>query len=165
MSDNKDKQRSEAEAKIEEEIRLGRKFTMEEAIGRMVGPGAMKGISPVTRMQQAVNEIENWLVQHMPAGKGDLKLVLLRSFEGSEILLHHFERPLFALGAYCQQLLDSDYLLKELVRETDFEWGRANCERPYFQKDGLPAHPDDPYTFESVRKNLTGLVEQLAAGE
>jgi hypothetical protein len=165
MSDNKDKQRSEAEAKIEEEIRLGRKFTMEEAIGRMVGPGAMKGISPVTLMQQAVNEIENWLVQHMPAGKGDLKLVLLRSFEGSEILLHHFERPLFALGAYCQQILDSDYHLKELVRETDFEWGRANGERPYFEKDGLPVHPDDPYTFESVRKTLTELVEQLAAGE
>ncbi len=165
MSDNKDKQRSEAEAKIEEEIRLGRKFTMEEAIGRMVGPGAMKGISPVTRMQQAANEIENWFVQHMPAGKGDLKLVLLRSFEGSEILLHHFERPLFALSAYCQQILDSDYHLKELVRETDFEWGRANGERPYFEKDGLPAHPDDPYTFESVRKTLTGLVEQLAVGE
>ncbi len=109
MSDNKDKQRFEAEAKIEEEIRLGRKFTMEAAIGRMVGPGAMKGISPVTRIQQAANEIENWLVQHMPAGKSDLKLVLLRSFEASEVLLHHYERPLFALGAYCQQLLDSDY--------------------------------------------------------
>jgi hypothetical protein len=165
MSENKDKQRLDAEAKIDEEIRLGRKFTMEEAIGRMVGPGAMKGVSPVTRMQQAVNEIENWLVQHMPPGNGDLKLVLLRGIEGSEVLLHDYERPLFALGAYCQQLLDSDYLLKELVRETDFEWGRANCERPYFEKEGLPAHADDPYTSESVRTTLTGLVEQLAAGE
>jgi hypothetical protein len=43
MSDDKDKQRSEAEAKIEEEIRLGRKFTMEEAIGRMVGPRGDEG--------------------------------------------------------------------------------------------------------------------------
>jgi len=118
MSDNKDKQRSKSEAKIEEDIRLGRKFTMEEAIGRMVGPGAMKGISPVTGMQQAVNEIENWLVRHMPPGNGDLKLVLLRSFEVSEILLHHYERAGFALGAYCRQILDSEYLLKELVRET-----------------------------------------------
>jgi hypothetical protein len=165
MSENKDKQRSEAEAEIEQEIRLGRKFTPEEAIGRMAGRGAMKGISPVTRMQQAVNEIENWLVQHMPPGNGDLKLVLLRRIEASEILLHHFEQPLFVLGAYCQQALVTDYLLKELVRETDFEWGRANGERPYFEKDGLPVHPDDPYTFESVRKTLTELVEQLAAGE
>ncbi|HEY2146466.1 MAG TPA: hypothetical protein VGH32_00920 [Pirellulales bacterium] len=165
MSDNKDEQRSKDDAEIEDEIRRGRKFTMEEAIGRMAGPGAMKGVSPVTRMQQAVNEIENWLGQHMPPSNGDLKLVLLRSFEGSEILLHNYERPLFAMGAYCQQLLDSDYRLKELVRETDFEWGRTNSERPYFEKEGLPAHPNDPYTFESVRKTLTGLLEQLAGGE
>jgi hypothetical protein len=165
MSDDKDKQRSEEEAEIEQEIRLGRKFTPEEAIGRMAGPGAMKGISPVTLMQQAVNELENWLTQHMPPGNGDLKLVLLRRIEASEILLHHFEQPIFVLGAYCQQVLDTDYLLKELVRETDFEWGRANCERPYFEKEGVSAHPDDPYTFESVRKTLTGLVEQLAAGK
>jgi len=163
MSDNKDKQRSEAEAAIEQEIRLGRKFTPEEALGRMAGPGAMKGISPVTLMQQAANEVENWLTRRLPPGNGDLKLVLLRRFEASEVLLHHFEQPLFALSAFCQQILDSDYLLKELVRETDFEWGQVNCERPYFEKEGSPAHPDDPYTFASVRKTLTGLVDQLAA--
>ncbi len=162
MTDDKGKQRSEAEAEIEQEIRLGRKFTPEEALGRMAGPGAMKGISPVTLMQQAVNEAENWLVRHMPPGNGDLKLVLIRNFAASEVLLHHFERPLCALGAYCQQVLDTDYLLKELVRETDFEWGRASGERPYFEKEGAPAHADDPYTFESVRKTLTGLVEQIA---
>ena len=165
MGEKKDPQRSKAEAEIEQEILLGRKFTPEEALGRMAGPGAMKGISPVTLMQQAVNEIENWLVRHMPPGNGDLKLVLLRNVEGSEVLLHQYERPLFALCAYCQQVLDTDYLLKELVRETDFEWGRASGERPYFEKEGSPPHADDPYTFESVRKTLTELVEQLAAGK
>jgi hypothetical protein len=164
MNDNKNKQRSEAEAEIEQEIRLERKFTPEEALGRMAGPGAMKGISPITLMQQAANEIENWLTQHLPPGNGDLKLVLLRRFEASDVLLHHFEQPYFALSTYCQQVLDSDYLLKELVRETDFEWGRANAERPYFEKEGSPAHPDDPYTFASVRNTLTGLVEQLRDG-
>jgi hypothetical protein len=165
MGEKKDPQRSKAEAEIEQEILLGRKFTPEEALGRMAGPGAMKGISPVTLMQQAVNEIENWLVRHMPPGNGDLKLVLLRNVEGSEVLLHQYERPLFVLCAYCQQVLDSDYLLKELVRETDFEWGRASGERPYFEKAGSPPHTDDPYTFESVRKTLNGLIAQLAAGE
>jgi hypothetical protein len=61
MSDNQDKQRSEADAALEREIREGRKFTLEEAVGRMVGAGGMKGESPITRMQQAEIEIETWL--------------------------------------------------------------------------------------------------------
>jgi hypothetical protein len=58
MSNNKDKQRSEADAELEREIRKERKFTLAEAIGRLAGPGAMKGESPVTRMQQAEIEIQ-----------------------------------------------------------------------------------------------------------
>ncbi len=53
MSNHEDPQRSEADAELEREIRKGRKFTLEEAIGRLAGPGAMKGESPVARMQQA----------------------------------------------------------------------------------------------------------------
>jgi hypothetical protein len=43
MSDEQDKQRSEPDAALEREIREGRKFTAQEALGRMIGPGAMKG--------------------------------------------------------------------------------------------------------------------------
>ena len=57
MSDREDKPRSEADAELEREIRKGRKFTIAEAIGRLAGPGAMKGESPVARMQQAEIEI------------------------------------------------------------------------------------------------------------
>jgi hypothetical protein len=63
MTDNK--QRSEADAELEREIRKDRKFTLEEAIGRMIGPGAMKGTSPVPRQQQAAAEIEDWLRRHI----------------------------------------------------------------------------------------------------
>jgi hypothetical protein len=38
-------------------------------------------------------------------------------------------------------------------------------ERPHFENEGSPRHPDDPYTVESVRSALSGLLEQLAAGE
>jgi hypothetical protein len=61
MSDNQDRQGSEADAELEREIRKERKFTLAEAIGRLAGPGAMKGESPVARMQQAEIEIEYWL--------------------------------------------------------------------------------------------------------
>jgi hypothetical protein len=163
MSDNNDKQRSEADAELEREIRKERKFTLAEAIGRMAGPGAMKGESPVTLTQQAAVEIENWLRHHLPAGNAELEVVLLRCIKGSALLLHNFEQPLVVLAAFCQQVLDSDYYLQELVRQADVEWGQVQGERPYFDQEGSARNPDDPYTLESVRKTLTGLIEQLAA--
>jgi hypothetical protein len=165
MSDDNEKQRSEPDAELEREIRKGRKFTVAEAIGRMAGPGAMKGVSPVTREQQAIAEIENWLGQHMSAGDGELQVVLLRGVKESEVLLRNFEQPLVVLAAYFQQVLDSGYRLRELVREADIEWGRVQGERPHFEREGSPPDPDDPYTSESVRKTLTELVEQLNAGD
>jgi hypothetical protein len=73
--------------------------------------------------------------------------------------------PLAALAIVIQHILGSEYLLKELVREADVEWGRMSGERPYFEKEGCPPDPDDPYTTESVRLALSQLVEKLAAGE
>jgi hypothetical protein len=131
----------------------------------MAGPGAMKGVSPVTRKEQAAVEIENWLRQHELACDGELQVVLLRCIKGSEVLLNNYDQPLAALAACCQQILESGYLLKELVREADVEWGRVQGERPYVENGGSPPHPDDPYTFESVRKTLARLIEHLGAGD
>src|SRR6516162_7004594 len=87
MSDNQDTQRSEADAELEREIRKERKFTLAEAIGRLAGPGAMKGESPVTRMQQAEIEIQCWLRSHLADAGGALQVVLHRHVTGSELLL------------------------------------------------------------------------------
>jgi hypothetical protein len=165
MSDNSDERRSEADAELEREIRRGRKFTVAEAIGRMAGPGAMKGVSPVARQQQAVVEIENWLGKHLPACNAELQAVLLRGIRESDLLLSNYDQPLAALAAYCQQRIDSDSRLRELVREADVEWGRVFGERPHFDKEGSPPDPDDPYTVESVRNALAALVKQLSAGD
>jgi hypothetical protein len=165
MSDNKDKQRSEADAELEREIRRERKFTMAEAIGRLAGPGAMKGESPVARMQQAEAEIASWLTAQLADAGGALRVVLHRDVKGSELLLNNFDQPLVVLAAYCQRVLDSDYLLEGLVRDADIEWGRVMGERPFFEKEGSPRHPDDPYTVESVRNALSGLLKLLATSE
>ena len=161
MSDNKDAKRSDADAQLEQEIRKERKFTLTEAIGRMAGPGAMKGASPVTRKQQAAVEIENWLRHHMTAGNGELEVVMLRRIQESEFLLNNLDQPLVVLSTLCKKVLDSDYLLKELVREAEVEWGQVQGERPYFEKEGSPPDPNDPYTYESVHKTLCSLVKQL----
>lgn len=165
MSANQDKQRSAADADLEREIRDGRKFTLEEAIGRMAGPGAMKGESPVSRIQQAEMEIETWLRSHLVDSAGALVVVLHRNIKGSELLLKSIDPPLMVLASYCQRILDSEYVLAELVRQADMEWGQVMGERPHFEKPGAPRHPDDPYTIESVRATLSKLLKQLAGNE
>src|SRR3954466_5626670 len=160
MSDDKQpKESSLADAELEREIREGRKFTLEEAIGRMAGPGAMKGESPVTRMQQAEIEVGTWLRSNLTDSGGALEVVLHRRVKGSELLLNNFDEPLVVLASYCQQVLDSDYLLKEVVRDLDIEWGRVMRERPHFEKEGSSPHLDDPYTIESVRRALSEIIE------
>ena len=165
MSNKEDTQRSELDVELEREIRKGRKFTLAEAIGRLAGPGALKGESPVARMQQAEIEIAHWLRGHLADAGGALQVVLHRQVKGSELLLNNIEQPLVVLAGYCQRVLNSDYLLEELVRDADVEWGRAMGERPYFEKEGSPHNPNDPYTVESVRDALSELLEQLALSE
>jgi hypothetical protein len=163
MSGPQKKQKSDADAALEREIREGRKFTLEEAIGRLAGPGGMKGESPIARMQQAELEIEEWLRSHLADAGGVLAVVLHRAVKGSDLLLNNYEQPLVVLASCCQRALGSESLLQEIVRAADTEWGRMMGERPYFNKPGSPSHPDDPYTIESVRRNLADLLNQLSA--
>jgi len=163
MSEEKPKRSAEADAELERQIRAERKFSLAEAIGRMAGPGAMKGASPIDRKQQAVAEIEGYIGRHLSDGAGILSGVLLRRVRESEILLKGYEQPLVALAGYLRQVLGSEYDLKEMVREADAEWGRVFGERPYFDKEGCPPPADDPYTLESVRAALTRLAGGLTS--
>ncbi len=160
MNEDPDKQ-SELDAELEQEIRQGRTFTAQEAIARMAGPGAMKGASPVSPQRQAEIEIGSWLGSQVSDDAGALKGVLRRQLKGSALLLDHVDQPLVALSACCKRVLASDELLKELVRETDVEWGRLMDERPHFDREGFSPQPDDPYTVESVRKLLGEILEKL----
>ena len=114
----------------------------------MAGPGAMKGASPVSQVQQAETEIGSWLGSNMADTGGALKVVLHRHLKGSRLLLDNLDQPLAALAGYCRAVLAADSRLKEIVREADVEWGRAMDERPHFDRESAPANPDDPYTAE-----------------
>jgi hypothetical protein len=165
MSDDQGQPCSEADAALQREILEGRKFTLEEAVARMVGPGAMKGESPVARMRQAEVEIESWLGANLLDSGGALRGVLARQIKRSDLLLTNYERPLVVIADCCQRLLASDYLLQELVREADVDWARTMGERPYLDRDGSPSHPDDPYTVASIRTTLSGLIALLAPAD
>ena len=162
MSDDPNKKRSEAEAQLEREIRQGRKFTAKEAMARMIGPGAMKGGSPISKVQEAETEIEIWLRGNLSDPAGALQALLNRQLKGSMLLLDNLDQPLLALADYCRKVLASDHRLEELVREADVEWGRRMEERPHFNKEGSPPHPDDPYTNDSVRAALGKVVAQIS---
>jgi hypothetical protein len=165
MSEIPSRQTSAAEAdrELERELRMGRTFSMDEALGRLAGPGGMKGGSPVLRQQQARAEIDNLVRQHISDPEGMLKRVLVREVGESRALLDDLDHPQRALQAYLRQMLDSPPLLGELVRMTDVEWGQVLGERPFFELDGRPAHPDDPYTIASVRATLGRLLAALPA--
>ena len=147
---------------LEQEIRRGRKFTLSEAIGRLAGPGMMKGVSPVSRRTQAEVEIENYLNRHLTDVPGGLRTVVLRRVKQSDLLLNNYDQPLVVLAGCIQRALDSDYLLKELVREADIEWGHVFGERPHFEREGCSPDPDDPYTLESVCAALLLLIKKLS---
>jgi len=157
-----DDDRDRTEAELEREIRESRKFTPQEALARMAGPGAMKGASPVSEVEQAQIAIGNWLNTNTDDPTGSLQSVIHRSLLGSELLLNSLDQPLTALEAFCQRVLASEPRLNELVREADVEWGRRMDERPHFERDGASQHPDDPYTVASVRTVLYEIVQRLS---
>jgi hypothetical protein len=165
MSDDQAKAKSEADAELERQIRAERKFSLTEAIGRMAGPGAMKGVSPVDRKQQAVAEIDEYVRRHLVDADGVLSGVLVRYVRESELLLKGYEEPLNALAGYVRLVLGSEYALKEIVRDADVEWGRVFGERPRLDLDGRPPAADDPYTLDSVRNSLSQLLRRLTGGE
>src|SRR5690349_10519372 len=105
----------ESDAELEREIRQGRMFDPREAIARMAGPGAMKGASPVSPVQQAETAIGSWLGSNMQDGGGALRVVLHRHLKGSRLLLDNLEQPLVAVAGLCRRILASDHLLEELV--------------------------------------------------
>src|SRR5262245_49246617 len=105
MSEDHPEPTSKTDADLEREIRAERKFTLSEAIGRMAGPGAMKGVSPVTLREQAAAEIQEYLGAHLEDRGGVLCGVLLRDVAESDALLADLEHPLVVLAVHVQGVL------------------------------------------------------------
>lgn len=148
-------------AAIAREIRGGRGFSLADAIGRLGGAGVMKGASPIALQRQAQAAISDLLARHLVDGPGELRRVLAREVVEGRFVLELPTAPAAALRAHVEQVLASDAQLVELVRAVDEVWGRESGERPFFEREGHPPHPDDPYTVASVRRALDGLLAAL----
>jgi len=63
---------------IEREIRRGRKFSLNDALGRLGGEGMLKGASPVPPIEQTEAAIANYLRAHLADPGGVLAHVMAR---------------------------------------------------------------------------------------
>jgi hypothetical protein len=164
MSDKPDPESPGTDDDLEREVRSTRKFSLNEAIGRLAGGDFMKDGTPVSRKRQAELDVDDYLRRHLASSGGVLRGVLVRHLSGS-LLKADYDQPRQVLAEYIRGLLTSAHALEQFVRETDAEWGRVHAERPHFQKPGQPPDPDDPYTLDSVRLALSQLGKKLASGE
>ena len=158
MSDDEYKKK---EREIEQEARMGRKFSLADAIGSE-GTGFFKGESLVPKLMQAVAKLENFIDCNVSDSSGALRTMLNRQVRTNETVVGaHFDDPLVALDILVEQILDNDTRFYEFVRQVDAEWGRSMQERPHFQQPGEEPHPDDEHTHESVRAKLEILRDKL----
>jgi hypothetical protein len=147
---------------IQQELRLSRQFTIADAIGQEAG-NFMKGESPVPRMVQVQTEVVILLKENLADSSGALQLVLQNWIATDESRIsRHLDAPAEAIVEAIEAILQSPDTLYELVRQADAKWGEMFDERPYFQRPGQQAHPDDEYTHESVRQSLVNCLTKLS---
>ncbi|MGD1942912.1 MAG: hypothetical protein ACFB0G_16545 [Leptolyngbyaceae cyanobacterium] len=151
-------QKSESDQAIEQEIRRGQKFSMAAAIGQEAGD-FLKGESPVPKLLQVKNELRGFVGQHLADPSGALQAVLQDLIQSDDVICsRYFDAPLQALVELLRPMTVQDALLQDLVRRVDMRWGEIYDERPRFQQPGQPPHPEDEYTYESVRQQLIALL-------
>ena len=150
----------ERNLEIQREIRAGRKFSLADLISQE-GGNFLKGESPVPKLVQAITEINNFISRNLQDSSGALEPILQKWVKNDQATVSsHLNTPLLALKEILEKILNNPQLLYELVKEVDFKWGQIYNERPYFQKPGQPAHPDDEHSHESVYKNLSDLLDK-----
>lgn len=151
---------SETDYQLDKDILSGRKFTLADVIGRE-GGSFLKGESPIPILTQAINEINGFISQNLADSPGALKIVLQTWVKNDSGVTKKVNQPLIALRDILESITSNLELLYEFVRQVDFQWGQMYDELPHFQPPGKEPHPDDEYTHESVKKQLTDLLEKV----
>ncbi len=145
---------------LEREIRTGRTFSIADVIAQE-GGSFLKGESPIPRPLQAEAEIRLFIDRHLPDSSGAMKATLRTWIRTEPHLSQNLDTPLLALRELLTTIVQQPSLLHEFVRQVDMHWGQLYNERPFFQKPGQPAHPDDEYTHASVHIALSELLAML----
>lgn len=149
------------EPTFQQQLRRGQRFTLADVIGRE-GGGYMKDASPVPRTKRAAVAVNRLLGDHLDDVSGCARQVLEASvIDDLATLERHLAAPVGAILERVDRLLANEEALRGFVRRVDTEWGRMMVERPHFERPGRPPHPEDEYTWASVRRTLEVLVQRL----
>lgn len=139
----------------------GREFTLADIIGQ-AGGNFLKGESPVPKLVQLKTELKLFISQNLHDLSGSLQAVLqLYVEQADEQISKHLDQPLLVLQEFVEKVLNQPQAFYELVHQVDFKYGQMYEERPHFQQPGSPAHPDDEYTHESVKAQLTNFLARI----
>lgn len=147
--------------KIEQELRARRKFSMMDGIAENA-KGMFKDVSVVPALTQAQTEIGLFIRGNLRDSSGAMTRVLeARLKSNDELVGAHLKDPLEALRIVVKKIIDNEHRLYDFVREVDQRYGQMYQERPFFQRPGQAAHPDDEYTHESVKEALSLLYSKV----
>lgn len=138
-----------------------KKFSIEDGLAQHA-QGMFKDASLVPALTQAKIELSQFIRASIVDRNGCLHHILERRIFAQETLLaQNLTHPLDVLNQIIRSILSSDQQLAEFVREIDQYYGEKFSERPYFQRVGQEANPEDPYTHESVRLLLGKLLANV----
>lgn len=158
MSDRDQNKHREGDESLLREAWTDARFSMDGALLQASGGGLLSGSDQVSALELARREIRGLLRQQLR------DTVLEKALE-AWIDLHqqqferHVQTPVTGLLHLLEQTLQREGLFVEFVRTVDVHYGQIMQERPRFQQPGDPPHPDDPHTFDSVRKTLEKLAD------
>ncbi|MBL8917384.1 MAG: hypothetical protein JNJ54_00870 [Myxococcaceae bacterium] len=155
----------EAEAKRE----LGRRAAEEKSVPVRFEGGL--GGSPVPPLEQLRAAAVVLIHEVVPDNDGALRKVFEQDLRSDDQLLGALAgglpiwtaaelraHLLQALATLAKRTLSTEAALHEFTRRVDAVWGQLLGERPHFETPGHAAHPDDPYTFASVRGALEAVI-------
>ncbi len=145
---------------LQTEIRLGRKFSLAEAIGRE-GGSFMQGESAVPRPLRAAAELNRFITTHLHEPTGALATTLYTWSTNDIRVSRQLDTPLVALAQIVRSLLAEPTIFWEFARQVAIAHSRLTGDRPYFQQPGQPAPPDAEHTHQSITQSLTALLNQL----
>ena len=145
---------------LQNEIRMQRKFSLAEAIGRE-GGSFMKGESTVPRPLRAIAQINQFITAHLSEPTSALSTTL-QSWVCNDIRVsRQLDTPLVALDQVIESLLLEPIDFYEFARQTAIAHSQVTGDRPCFQSPNQPPHPEADYTHASIRAELTDLQQHL----
>ncbi|MEL6779396.1 MAG: hypothetical protein AAFO06_19300 [Cyanobacteria bacterium J06597_16] len=147
---------------LEREIRLGRKFSMAEALGRE-GGSFMKGESTIPRPLRAKHTINQFITQHLRDPSSALSTTLQTWTNNDIRVSKQLDTPLIALAQILESLLGEAVTFSEFSRQVAIAQSHITGDRPYFQAPGSEPHPNADYTHHTIQTELLELLATLEA--